>query len=398
MIKMGYLVLKKGRERSLLQRHPWIFSGAIERFKDVEQNGETVDIRSFGGETVAVGSFSEFSQIVARVWTFESNQKIDKQFLRLRILNANNLRLSLNVDKFTNAYRILNAEADGIPGLIVDKYGDYLVCQFLSAGAEFWRSEIIEILITLLDPAGIFERSDADSRTKEGFEKKSGIIFGNDPPSELLIIENEMKYNVDIKSGHKTGFYLDQRENRRKIKDYSQGKDVLNCFSYTGGFGITALANGATKVTNIDSSAESLKMIEKNIALNNLDLSRSEQVEGDVFKILRSYRDSGNSFDLIVLDPPKFAESKNQLEGALRGYKDINLLAFKLLKPGGILFTFSCSGHIVPELFRKVVSDAAIDSGRTVQLLESLQQAADHPIMMNFPESFYLKGLICKVW
>jgi 23S rRNA (cytosine1962-C5)-methyltransferase len=394
---MGLLVLKKGRERSLLQRHPWIFSGAVEKKIEIAQNGETIEIRSFGGETLALASFSEFSQIIARVWTFDTSQKIDKKYLREQVLKAYYSRVSLQLNQITNAYRVVNAEADGIPGLIVDKYDSYLVCQFLSTGAEFWREVIIEILVEEFNPKGIYERSDADSRTKEGLEKKSGIIIGVDPPLEIEVIENEIKYYVDVKSGHKTGFYLDQRENRKKIKDYSQVMDVLNCFSYTGGFGIAALLAGAHHVTNIDSSAENLKMTEKNIGLNEFDLSKSDQIEGDVFKILRTYRDCGKSFDLIILDPPKFAESKNQLEGALRGYKDINLLAFKLLRPGGVLFTFSCSGHIVPELFRKVVADAAIDSGRTVQLLEFLQQSADHTVLMNFPESLYLKGLICKV-
>jgi 23S rRNA (cytosine1962-C5)-methyltransferase len=395
---MGSLNLKKGRDRSIQQRHPWIFSGAVDKIKDVKQNGELVEIRSFGGEVIAIASFSEFSQIVARVWTFDAGQTVDKDFIKKQIHTAISIRSSLNQEISSNAYRIVNAEADHIPGLIVDKYDQFLVCQFLSAGAEFWREAIIEILVEEFNPAGIYERSDTDSRTKEGLEKKSGVIYGEDPPSDLVITEDGVKYSVDITSGHKTGFYLDQRENRRKIKNFSQDKDVLNCFSYTGGFGINALLSGAKKVTNIDSSAESLKMIEKNLALNDLDPARSEQVEGDVFKVLRTFRDSGKSYDLIILDPPKFAESKSQLDGALRGYKDINLLAFKLLRPGGVLFTFSCSGHIVPELFRKVVSDAAIDSGKNVHQLEILQQSSDHTVLMSFPESFYLKGLICKAW
>lgn len=395
---MGFLVLKKGRERSLLHSHPWVFSGAVEKIVEIKQNGETVEIRSFDGERLAIASFSEFSQIIARVWTFDTSEKINKDYLLKQIQNAHKLRLSMDLDTNTNAYRIINTEADGIPGLIVDKYDKYLVCQFLSAGAEFWHENIIEILTEEFNPVGIYERSDTDSRTKEGLEKRTGVIYGQEPPSEIALNEEGVKYYVDIKTGHKTGFYLDQRENRRKIKDYCLGKDVLNGFSYTGGFGIAALVAGANRVTNIDSSAESLNMVEKILVFNELDPSKSEQVEGDVFKILRTYRDSGKSFDLIILDPPKFAESKNQLEGALRGYKDINLLAFKLLKPGGILFTFSCSGHIVPELFRKVVSDAAIDSGKKVQQIAVLQQSADHPVLMSFPESFYLKGLICKVW
>ena len=395
---MGFLVLKKGRERSLLQKHPWIFSGAVEKKVGIIKNGETVDIRTIDGETVAIASYSEHSQIMARAWSFTTGQQINKAFFRKNILKSLNSRKVLNVDKNNTAYRMVNAEADEIPGLIVDKYDNYLVCQFLSSGIEFWRTEILEILIEEFNPVGIFERSDTDSRVKEGLEKKAGLIYGEEPPPEIVIQEDGIKYCVDIKSGHKTGFYLDQRENRSKIRNYCKGMDVLNCFSYTGGFGIAALSAGANHVTNIDSSADSLKMIEKNLHLNNLDISRSVQVEGDVFKVLRTYRDSGKSFDLIILDPPKFAESKSQLEGALRGYKDINLLAFKLLRPGGVLFTFSCSGHIVPELFRKVVSDAAIDSGRQVQQLETLQQSADHTILLNFPESIYLKGLVCKAW
>jgi 23S rRNA (cytosine1962-C5)-methyltransferase len=395
---MGFLVLKKGREKSILRQHPWLFSGAIEKIVDVKQNGETIEIRSFGGETLALASFSEFSQIVARVWTFDASQKIDKDYFRRQILKSKNIRSAMMIDRQTNAYRIINAETDGIPGLIVDQYDQYLICQFLSAGVEFWRDQIIELLTDEFQSLGIYERSDTDSRTKEGLEKRTGVNYGEEPLSDIAIHEEGVKYFADIRNGHKTGFYLDQRENRRKIKEYSFGKEVLNCFSYTGGFGLAALGAGAVRVTNIDSSAESLKMLEKNILLNELDASKSEQVEGDVFKILRTYRDSGKSFDLIILDPPKFAESKSQLEGALRGYKDINLLAFKLLRPGGVLFTFSCSGHIVPELFRKVVSDAAIDSGRTVQQIETLQQSSDHPVLLNFPESFYLKGMICKIW
>lgn len=395
---MGYLVLKKGRERSLLQKHPWIFSGAVEKKVGTKKNGEIVDIRTIDGEKIAQASYSEHSQIIARVLSFSTGNKINKEFFRKRIQSALSSRTSLKVDEHTSAFRLVNAEADEIPGLIADKYDNFIVCQFLSAGIEYWKTEIIEILIEEFNPAGIYERSDTESRIKEGLEKRTGLIYGEEPPSEIIIQEDGIKYCVDIKTGHKTGFYLDQRENRSKIRNYCQGMDVLNCFSYTGGFGIAALSGEANRITNIDSSSESLKMIEKNLHLNQLDIAKSVQVEGDVFKVLRTYRDSGKSFDMIILDPPKFAESKSQLEGALRGYKDINLLAFKLLRPGGILITFSCSGHIVPELFRKVVSDAAIDSGRTVHQLETLQQSADHTILLNFPESIYLKGLVCKAW
>ncbi len=395
---MGFLVLKKSREKSVQQNHPWIFSGSVESKSGITKNGETAEILSYSGEIIAKAAYSEFSQITARIWSRDPDIVIDKSFLEERIVKANNHRLHLSFDEISNAYRIINAEADGIPGLIIDKYENYLVCQFLSAGAEFWFETIIEILIKEFNPAGIYNRSDSDSRVKEGLEKKYGIVYGSEPPERIEIIENGLKYLVDVKNGHKTGFYLDQKENRKKIKDYCYGKEVLNCFSYTGGFGIAAVSAGAHFVTNIDSSSESIELIEKNLLLNNMDLSKSEQLVGDVFKILRYQRDSGKNFDVIILDPPKFAESKNQLEGALRGYKDINLLAFKLLRKGGILITFSCSGHVTPELFRKVVSGAAIDSGKNIQQLEFLQQAADHPVMLGFAESFYLKGMICKVW
>lgn len=395
---MGYLILKKTRERSLLRHHPWIFTGAVEKKAGIEQNGQTVEVRSFGGELFALAAWSEFSQICARVWTFDCNQTINADFIKNQLISSIEKRKSLFSGNDTNAYRLINAESDCFPGLIVDKYDKYLVCQFLSAGSEYWKKTIVQVLSEEIKPEGIYERSDTEARTKEGLEKVSGNLSGNQPPKIVYIKENEINYSVNIISGHKTGFYLDQRENRLILQDYCRQKEILNCFSYTGGFGIAALVAGAKQVINIDSSSESLNLLEQNLSLNGIDKSKSLQIEGDVFKILRMYRDSRKTFDIIILDPPKFAESKSQLMGALRGYKDINLLAFKLLNPGGLLFTFSCSGHIVPELFYKIVSEAATDSGREVQLVRTLSQSADHPVMLNFPESQYLKGLICRVW
>jgi 23S rRNA (cytosine1962-C5)-methyltransferase len=394
---MGYMILKKTRERSLVRRHPWIFSGAVEKKVGIEQNGQTVEIRSFGGEIMALAAWSEFSQICARVWTFDDNLKIDPDFIKSRLISSIEKRKVILNETDTNACRLVNAESDGIPGLIVDKYDEFLVCQFLSAGAEFWKKTIVQVLSEEIKPHGIYERSDTEVRTKEGFEKISGNLYGDLPPEIIQIKEHGINYAVNIKAGHKTGFYLDQSESRLILQEYCRQKEILNCFSYTGGFGIAALVAGATRVTNIDSSSESLNLLEQNLSLNGIDKSKSLQVEGDVFKILRTYRDSCKNFDVIILDPPKFAESKSQLMGALRGYKDINLLAFKLLNPGGLLFTFSCSGHIVPELFFKIVSEAATDSDREVQLIRTLSQSADHPVILNFPESHYLKGLICKV-
>lgn len=294
------------------------------------------------------------------------------------------------------AYRLVNAESDGLPGLVVDCYRDWLVCQFLTAGIEAWKTEITSALRELWPERNIFERSDVDIRKKEGLPLRKGVLHGPEPSQYIEISENGLKFYVDIRSGHKTGFYLDQRENRQLLAGMvSNGDEVLNCFSYTGGFAIAALRAGAQKAVNIDSSASALELTAANCKLNNMDPGQLENIEGDVFKILRTFRDARRRFDLIVLDPPKFADSKSHLNRAIRGYKDINLLAFKLLKPGGRLATFSCSGLLEPGLFQKIVAGAALDAGRDLRIISQLSQAPDHPIALNFPESAYLKGLIC---
>lgn len=394
---MPSVQLKKGRDKSFNRKHPWIFSGAIDNLKNVSQNGETVDIISADGKFLGYGSYSSHSQISVRVLSFNSVDKINKDFFQNKIESAVKFRKQIIDTETTNAYRIINAESDSLPGIVVDKYADYLVCQFLSAGAEFWKKEIVEILISLFNPTGIFERSDADVREKEGLQKSKGILYGKNPDELIEIIENGNKFFVDVNLGHKTGFYLDQRDNRKMLEQFLFGNEVLNCFSYTGGFSVYAVKARASKVINIDSSADSLMLAEKNFALNGIDSSKYENIQEDVFKYLRKLRDTNKQFDLIVLDPPKFAESVSQIEKASRGYKDINLLALKLLKKNGTLFTFSCSGHIVPELFNKIVADAATDSGREVHILKYLTQSADHTMLTSFPEGLYLKGLICKV-
>jgi len=310
---------------------------------------------------------------------------------------ASTLRNQIIDTSETNAYRIINAESDGLPGLIVDRYSDFLVCQFLSSGAEFNKEIIIEILVEIFKPAGIFERSDFEVRTKEGLQPIQGLLKGTIPKDLIEVQENGFKFLVDVKSGHKTGFYLDQRDNRALISEFSKGKSVLNCFSYTGGFSVYALASGAERIIQIDSSSSALEIANKNIELNGLRLSSVESINDDVFNVLRKFRDERKSFDLIILDPPKFTESVSQVQKASRGYKDINLLAIKLLNPCGILFTFSCSGHISPELFQKIVADAALDSGREVKIIKQLTQSSDHPVSLNFPEGLYLKGLVCSV-
>ncbi len=394
---MPSVFLKKGKERLVQSKHPWIFSGAIEKIKDVKQNGETVVVKSFDGKELALGAISIHSQIAVRIWSFNVNKKIDDQFFTERINSAISLRRKIINFDHTNVYRLINSESDLIPGLIADVYGDFLVCQFLSAGAEFWKATIVEILKKLLNINNIFERSDTDSRRKEKFEEKSGVLSGIEPPDFVEVVENGLKFLVDIKSGHKTGFYIDQRDNRNLIKDFAKDKSVLNCFCYTGGFSLYAHSAGAKSITNIDSSSAALKILTKNFSINNFPSEQVTNIEGDVFQVLRKFRDEGKTFDLIILDPPKFAESASQVNKAARGYKDINLLAMKILNTGGILFTFSCSGHITQDLFRKIVDDAAIDSGRTVKFIRQLTQSADHPVLSSFPEGLYLKGLVCEV-
>ncbi len=394
---MAIVKLKKGRDKSFNRKHPWIFSGAVDSVKDVNQNGETVKIISGDGKILGFGSYSEHSQISIRVLTFNPDEIINKSFFQQRIENAAQFRNLIIDNKLTNAYRIINAESDFLPGLIVDKYDDFLVCQFLSTGAEFWKKDIVEILINIFNPTGIFERSDAVVREKEGLQQSKGVLYGKEPPELLEIFENGNKFLVDIKNGHKTGFYLDQRENRNLLEKYSAGNEILNCFSFTGGFSVYAIKAGASYVTNVDSSDEALLLADKNLFLNGIDSSKYENVNEDVFKYLRKLRDSNKQFDVIVLDPPKFAESVSQVEKASRGYKDINLLALKLLKKNGTLFTFSCSGHISQELFNKIIADAAADSGREVHILKYLTQSPDHTMLTSFPEGLYLKGVVCKV-
>ncbi len=394
---MEKIILKPGREKSVLRHHPWIFSGAIKPAEPVSQNGETIDVLSADGKWLARGAYSPNSQIRVRIWSYNPDEEINAKFFHNQIRRAIAARSILFDDQNTTAYRLVNSESDGLPGLIVDRYGDFLVCQFLSAGAEFWKQEITDQLTMLLSPTGIYERSDVDVRFKEGLQPIAGVLSGQEPPNEVKIQERELRFFVDIKKGQKTGLYLDQRENRMAVAEFAKGKSVLNCFAYTGGFGLWALHAGAEGLVNIESSASAVALIQKNVELNRFNSNKIENIEGDVFQILRKFRAAERSFELIILDPPKFADSASQIQKASRGYKDINLLAFQLLQPGGLLFTFSCSGHISPELFQKIVADAALDAKRNVQIIRYLSQAADHPIRLNFPEAKYLKGLICRV-
>ncbi|MEW6029044.1 MAG: class I SAM-dependent rRNA methyltransferase [Chloroflexota bacterium] len=388
------LILKPGREKSLLRRHPWIFSGAVHRLDEEPASGATVDLLSFNGDFLARAAYSPASQIRARVWTF-LDESVDADFFRRKIRAAIVSRSTFQVSSASDAYRLIYAESDGLPGLIVDRYGEVLVLQSLTAGSEFWKETIADILLEETGLQTIYERSDADVRELEGLQPKNGILRGAIPDSRLIIHEHNLKFLVDIASGHKTGFYLDQRANRLRVRELARDRDVLDCFCYTGGFTVNALSGGAKSVLSVDASAEALGLCKENVALNDLPDERHTTLEGDVFHLLRKFRDEGRSFDMVILDPPKFAPTAAQAEKASRGYKDINLLSFKLLRPGGILVTFSCSGGVDAALFQKIVAGAALDAGADAQIVERLSQAADHPVALHFPEGTYLKGLVC---
>ncbi len=401
---MPSLVLKRTRERSLLRRHPWVFSGAVDRVEGDPPAGSTVEIRAADGRWLGRGGYSPASQIVARIWTFREGEAVDGTFFRERIARAAALREALGLPARTDALRLVHGESDGLPGIVVDRYGDVLVLQLLWAGADTWRETLVEALRASADPEGavgpvrtIHERSEGEGRRKEHLQDRSGPLHGEPVPERIRIREDDRVYLVDVHRGHKTGFYLDQRENRRILASVAAGAEVLNCFAYTGSFTVAALRGGARHVVNVESSADALGLGRENLEANGLDPAAVEDVAGDVFEVLRSFRDRGRSFDVVVLDPPKFAESRSQVERAARGYKDINLLALKLLRPGGLLLTFSCSGHMDAPLFQKVVADAALDAGREARILRRLEQAPDHPTALTFPEGSYLKGLLVRV-
>ena len=402
---MAELILKAEREKSLLRRHPWVFSGAVDVVRGNPQPGETVEVLDAKKHFLARAAYSPVSQIRARVWTFDENEQVDAEFFGRRIDSALALRSSLGYlpnssekqaasQTGNRALRLIHAESDLLPGLIVDQYGQVLVFQSLSAGVESWRDVLADILLEKTGAQAIYERSDADVRELEGLHGRTGAMRGS-PPERLTITENGLQFVVDLVSGHKTGFYLDQRLNRKKIGDLAVGRDVLNCFCYTGGFSLHAAAAGARSVLSVDSSADALDLAQENAALNGLSTGALTWREADVFQVLRKFRDERLSFDMIILDPPKFAATFSQAEKAARGYKDINLLAFKLLRPGGILATFSCSGGVDASLFQKIVAGAALDAGVDASIIEHLEQAGDHPISLHFPEGAYLKGLVC---
>jgi 23S rRNA (cytosine1962-C5)-methyltransferase len=389
------IVIRSGREKSLRRRHPWIFSGAIDSVDGEPERGATVDVVDARGAFLARAAYSPASQIRARVWSFDPDERIDEAFFRRRLERAIGLRRRLGYVGDDTACRLVFSESDGLPGVIVDAYAGYLVCQFLAAGAERSRETIVAGLLELLRPCGVYERSEGAARRKEGLESRRGLLAG-DAPTEIVYRSGRLLRRLALGAGQKTGAYLDQQENLARVARYAAGARVLDAFSYTGAFAATALLHGARSATLLDSSGEALERAAEDARANGL-AAGCRYIEGNVFEELRVLREREERFDLVVLDPPKFVHSASQVQAGSRGYKDVNLLALKLVAPGGTLATFSCSGHVDALLFQKILAGAAVDSGRDAQLLERLTQPPDHPVALPFPEAEYLKGFILGV-
>ena len=389
---MKTIRLKAGKERSLLRRHPWVFDSAIA--KGGGDAGETVRVESAEGQFLGWAAFSPNSRIRARVWSFDEAQRIDAAFIHARIAQAVAARQWFDIQ--SDGVRLVHGEADGLPGLVVDRYGDTLVAQFGSCGTEKFKKAIADALLQVTGLTRLYERSDASVRQLEGLSEVTGWLRG-EGATELTIREHDWQLTLDVATGHKTGFYLDQRDSRKRFFEHTRHRQfgkVLNCYCYTGGFTIAALSGGAGHVTSIDSSGPALQRAAAHVQLNGFDASRARFMDADVNASLRAFIDAGETFDAIVLDPPKFAPTAAHAERAARAYKDINRLAFKLLVPGGELFTYSCSGGISADLFHKIVASAGTDAGVDGFISERLQGAPDHPMTVNFPEGEYLKGLV----
>ena len=403
---MKKVILNFKRDYATIHHHPWIFSGAIKEVEGEPRMGETVAVANARGETIGYGSYSPASQIRVRMLSFSASDVPDADFVDGLVAASVARRAPFWTANETNAFRLVNAENDGLPGVTADYYDGFVVVQLASTGAEFWKQTLVDAFMKHVPNCrGVFNRSDVDARVREGLRARGeevapgevGRLAGEEPPDLIPIHEGAIRYLVDVRRGHKTGFYLDQRDARAVVGSFARDADMLNCFSYTGGFGLAARAAGAKSVTHLDVSKDALALAQRNTELTPGADTVSDFVEADVFKQLRLYRDQGRSFDLIVLDPPKFADTKAGLMRATRGYKDINLLAMKLLRPNGILATFSCSGAMTRDLFDKVCAEAAFDAKRDFQIVARTRQATgDHPVALTFPEGLYLKGLILR--
>lgn len=392
------IILKKGKEKAVLQRHPWVFSGAIEQVKGKPANGDIVRLINAKGDFMAYGFYNDQSRVALRLLEWDEAVTVDEAWFRTKVAEAVAGRNDLLSSGATNTCRLIFSESDYLPGLIVDKYADHLAVQVLTSGIEKMMPVIIDELQRLLNPKSIFDKSDASSRQHEGLETDNVVLFGDNPPDFVEVKENNVIYNINIAEGQKSGFYCDQRDNRKIVASYAKGKKMLDCFSYTGGFTLNALHNGASDVTSVDSSALAIETLKENVKLNKLDIKKHNAIQSDVNKQLRVFKDEGTTFDIIVLDPPKYAPSRSALDRASRAYKDLNRLAMLLLNKGGLLATYSCSGAMDMETFKQVLAWAALDAGKQVQFIYQFCQPEDHPVRSSFPEGEYLKGLLCRVF
>lgn len=394
---MHVVRLKKGKEKAVRQLHPWIFSGAIDQIKGKPENGDIVLITDSNDNFLAYGFYNSRSRVAIRLIEWSQETEINEGWWRKKIGKAVNFRKDLHTEN-TNTYRLIFSEADYLPGLIVDRYADYLSVQILTTGVERVKHIILDELQNLLEPKGIFDRSDASARAHEGMDASTGgVLLGSQPPEFVSVKENGIVYQVNISKGQKSGFYCDQRDNRKSVANYSSGKKVLDCFSYSGGFSLNAMSKGASEIISVDSSALALETLKKNIILNNFNNIPHRLIQSDVNKQLRAFREENEKFDVIILDPPKYAPSRSALTKASRAYKDLNRIAMLLLSEGGLLATFSCSGAVDINLFKQIIAWAALDAGKNVQFIEQFSQPTDHPIRSSFPEGEYLKGLLCRV-
>lgn len=394
---MHSVKLKKGKEKAVRQMHPWVFSGAIDQIKGKPENGDIIMVNDSNNAFLAYGFFNDKSRVAVRLLEWNQETEIDESWWRKKIKTAVKHRDSLN-SKGTNTYRLIFSEADFLPGLIVDRYADFLSVQILTSGIERIKGVILDELQQLLKPKGIFDRSDASARAHEGMDASSGgILMGSEPPEFVKVKENGVLYQVNIAEGQKSGFYCDQRDNRKWVAEYTKGKRVLDCFSYSGGFSLNAISKGAKEVISVDSSALALETLKRNIESNNFTETPHRLIQSDVNKQLRVFREENEKFDVIILDPPKYAPSRSALTKASRAYKDLNRMAMLLLNEGGILATYSCSGAVDMSMFKQIIAWAALDAGKEVQFIQQFSQAADHPVRSSFPEGEYLKGLLCRV-
>ena len=390
---MTRIHLLPGKEKAVYRRHPWIFDGALKEKNADLSAGETVLVCDSKDQLLARGAWSPASQLRIRVWSFDPAEEIDREFFRRRIAQAVSLREKLGLMDINGGCRLIYSESDSLPGVIVDRYGEFAAVQFTSAGAEFFRETITEVLMELPFIKGVFERSDAAVRQKENLKPRCGQLAGEEIPDTIRITENNMLFETDLKEGQKTGFYFDLRSAREKIRQLAKGKKVLNMFSYTGGFAVAALAGGAQKVINADSSAPALEQCRKNLELNGFT-ENYENICADVFELLRKYENSGEKFDLVILDPPKLIPRKSAMAKGCRAYQDLARIGFKLLSPGGTLVNFSCSGAMDVGLFQKITADAALQAKVNARIIARLEQAPDHPTLLTVPETFYLNGLV----